>query len=88
MNMLTLFIFIPALFGLLILVLPDNLKQTFKYITLAATLIQLALGIYLYLNFKTGAEFAGINHEQQFQFVQKLPWISLNLGNAGRMQVD
>lgn len=88
MNILTLFIFIPALFGLLILVLPDSLKQTFKYITLTATLIQLALGIYLYLNFKTGAEFAGINHEQQFQFVQKLPWISLNLGNAGRMQVD
>lgn len=88
MNILTLFIFIPALFGLLILVLPGSLKQTFKYITLAATLIQLALGIYLYLNFQTGAEFAGINHEQQFQFVQKLPWISLNLGNAGRMQVD
>lgn len=88
MNILTLLIFIPALFGLLILALPASLKQSFKYITLAATLIQLGLSIWLYKNFQTGAAFGGINHESQFQFVQKLSWISLDLGTAGRMQVD
>ena len=88
MNILTLLIFIPALFGLLILALPASLKQSFKYITLAATLIQLGLSIWLYINFKSGAAFGGINQESQFQFVQKLPWISLDLGTAGRMQVE
>jgi NADH-quinone oxidoreductase subunit M len=88
MNILTLLIFIPALFGLLILLLPAAWRQSFKYVTLAATLIQLGLSIYLYLNFKTGTPYGGISQEGQFQFVQKLPWISLNLGSAGRMQID
>lgn len=88
MNILTLFIFIPALFGLLILALPASLKQSFKYITLLATIIQLALSVYMYANFKTGAAHAGIANESQFQFVQKTEWIGINLGSAGRMQID
>src|SRR4051812_47060171 len=88
MNILTLLIFISALFGLLILALPSSLRQSYKYITLAATLIQLGLSIWLYLNFKTGTAYAGISQESQFQFAQKTPWISLDLGSAGKMQVD
>ncbi|MDN3581331.1 complex I subunit 4 family protein [Mucilaginibacter flavus] len=88
MNILTLLIFIPVLFGIIIMVLPSNMRNSFKYITLAATLIQLGISIWMYLNFKTGANFGGINHEEQFQFVQKIPWISLNLGGMGKMQID
>ncbi len=88
MNLLTLLIFIPALFGLIILVLPSAWRESYKYITLAATLIQVALSVWLYLNFKTGAAHAGITQESQFQFVQKLPWINLSLGSAGKMQID
>ncbi|MCS3733673.1 complex I subunit 4 family protein [Mucilaginibacter dorajii] len=88
MNILTLLIFIPVLFGIVIMVLPSRMRNSFKYITLLATLIQLGISIWMYLNFKTGANFAGINHEDQFQFVQKLPWISLNLGGMGKMQID
>lgn len=88
MNLLTLLIFIPLLFGLLIVVLPGSARHSFKYITLAATLVQLGLSLLLYFQFKTGAAYAGINHEGQFQFVQKLPWISLQLGSMGRMQID
>ncbi|MVN89843.1 complex I subunit 4 family protein [Mucilaginibacter aquatilis] len=88
MNVLTLFIFIPALFGLLILALPSSMRQSFKYITLFATLVQLALSVYLYANFQTGAAHAGISNESQYQFVQKTEWIGINLGNAGRMQID
>lgn len=86
--MLTLLIFIPILFGLIIVVLPSSLRASFKYITLLATLVQLCMSVWLYLNFKTGAAFAGINHESQFQFVQKLPWINLDLGTMGKMQID
>ncbi|GAB2684350.1 NADH-quinone oxidoreductase subunit M [Mucilaginibacter koreensis] len=88
MNILTLLIFIPALFGIVILVLPSAWRNSFKYITLAATLVQVVLSVVMYSQFKTGATFAGINQENQYQFVQKLPWINLNLGTAGTMQVD
>jgi NADH-quinone oxidoreductase subunit M len=88
MNILTLLIFSPILFGLLILVLPTELRNIFKHITLLATLVQLGISIWLYLNFKTGAAFAGINHESQYQFVEKLHWIGLNLGGMGKMQID
>jgi NADH-quinone oxidoreductase subunit M len=88
MNQLTLLIFIPLLFGFVIALLPSTMRNSFKYITLAATLVQLGLSICLYLNFKTGAGFAGVANESQFQFVQKLPWINLNLGSMGHMQMD
>jgi len=88
MNILSLLIFIPLLFGLIIVVLPSSMRAGFKYITLLATLIQLGISIFLYLNFKTGADYAGVNTESQFQFVQKLPWINLDLGTLGKMQID
>jgi NADH-quinone oxidoreductase subunit M len=86
--MLTLLIFLPILFGVIILLLPSSMRASYKYLTLLATLLQLGISIWLYLNFKTGSAFGGIDHEAQFQFMQKLPWISLNLGNMGAMQAD
>ncbi len=88
MNSLTILIFIPLLFGLIIALMPSNLRGSFKYITLLATLVQLCMSVSLYLNFKTGAAFGGIATESQFQFVQKLLWINLDLGSLGRMQMD
>ncbi|WDF56841.1 complex I subunit 4 family protein [Mucilaginibacter sp. KACC 22063] len=88
MNLLTLLIFIPLLFGILIVVLPNGMRNSFKYITLLAALVQLVISVVIYLQFKTGSAYAGINHEEQFQFIQKLPWISLQLGTMGRMQID
>jgi NADH-quinone oxidoreductase subunit M len=86
--MLSLLIFLPILFGLIIAILPSSLRASFKYITLLATLLQLAISVWLYLNFKTGVAYAGVNHEAQFQFVQKLHWINLDLGSFGHMQAD
>ena len=88
MNILTLLIFIPLLFGAIIAVIPSSWRRSFRYITLLATLVQLAISVYIYLNFKTGHDFAGIANEAQYQFVQKLPWINLNLGSLGIMQID
>ena len=86
--MLSLLIFSPLLFGFIIAIMPSRLRASFKYIALTATLLQLGISVWIYLNFKTGAGFGGINHEAQFQFLQKLPWINLDLGNLGKMQVD
>lgn len=88
MNILSLLIFTPILFGFIIAVLPSAWRSSFKYITLLATLLQLGMSIWIYCNFKIGAAFAGINHENQFQFVQKLPWINLDLNTMGKMQID
>lgn len=85
---LSLLIFTPLLFGLLILLLPSAWRASFKYITLLATLLQLGISIWMYLHFKTGAGFGGIHNEGQFQFMQKLPWINLSLGSMGKMQID
>jgi NADH-quinone oxidoreductase subunit M len=86
--MLSLLIFLPILFGVIILLLPSSMRAGYKYITLLATLLQLGISIWLYMNFKTGAAFGGIDHEAQFQFIQKIPWINLNLGSMGAMQAD
>jgi NADH-quinone oxidoreductase subunit M len=86
--MLTLLIFSPILFGFIIAILPSSLRASFKYIALLATLLQLVISILIYLNFKTGAGFGGIDHEAQFQFVQKLHWINLDLGSMGKLQAD
>ena len=88
MNLLSLLIFAPLLFALLIVVLPSSLRAGFKYINLLATLVQLGISIMLYLQFKTGSGFAGVNVESQFQFLQKLHWINLDLGSMGHMQID
>ena len=88
MNILSLLIFSPILFGAIILVLPAGFRNIFRYITLLATLFQLALSIWLYVQFKTGAAYGGISNEGQYQFVEKLHWIGLNLGSMGHMQID
>jgi NADH-quinone oxidoreductase subunit M len=88
MNILSLLIFSPVLFGILILILPDDLRNIFKHITLLATLVQLALSVWLYMHFHNGASFSGVNNEGQYQFMEKAHWISLNLGSMGRMQID
>jgi len=88
MNLLTLLIFAPVLFGLIIVLMPSKWRAGFKYITLLATLVQLGFSIWIYCNFKTGAGFGGVSHEGQFQFMQKLPWINLDLGPIGKMQIE
>lgn len=87
MNILTLLIFVPVLFALVIWVMPSAWRGSFKYITLGATLMQLCMAVYIYANFKTGAAFGGINTEGQYQFVQKLSWINLSLGDT-KLQID
>ncbi|GAB3919968.1 complex I subunit 4 family protein [Mucilaginibacter myungsuensis] len=88
MNALSILIFIPVLFALLIWAIPSAWRNSYKYLTLGAALIQLAVAVYIYLNFQTGAAFGGIDHAGQYQFVQKLSWINFALGDTTRLQID
>ncbi|MGI4806280.1 MAG: complex I subunit 4 family protein [Janthinobacterium lividum] len=87
-HILTLLIFTPILFGILLLLLPNSMRNSFKYLALAATIVQLVLSGWLYFHFQTGASFSGVNHAEQYQFAEKANWISLNLGSLGKMQID
>ncbi len=87
-HILTLLIFTPLLFGVILLLLPVSLRNSFKYVALAATLVQVVLSGWLYFHFQTGASFSGINHAEQYQFAEKVSWISLSLGSLGNMQID
>ena len=86
MNLLSILIFLPIAAALLILVLPSGFNQRFKYISLFVSLIQFLLSLFIYINFNKST--AGINKEDEFQFIEKLSWIRLDLGSIGKLEID
>ena len=87
MSLLSLLIFIPILAGLLILVLPSSWQQKYKYVALGTVGIQLMISAFIYLNFDASL-FSGIDTQSKYQLVERLPWINLNLGSLGALQID
>ncbi len=88
MGLLTVLIFIPLLFGFIILMMPSKFDKSFKYISIAVSLLQLIIASYIWMNFKTGVEYGGVNQESQYQFIEKAEWIRLNAGSMGQLQID
>src|SRR6516165_10190241 len=64
---LTLITFIPLIGMGLILACPPALKSTYKWISVAATVPQLVIAVWLYANFNTNTA--------AIQFVERYPWI-------------
>ncbi|HEX8376504.1 MAG TPA: NADH-quinone oxidoreductase subunit M [Pedobacter sp.] len=87
MSLLSLLIFLPLVAGLLILILPSSWQQRYKYISLAAAAIQIIIAAYIYFNFD-GNTFSGIVVQAKYQLVERVPWINLDLGRLGYLQVD
>lgn len=86
MGLLSLLIFLPLAATALILMLPANLRNSYKYIALVITLAQLVLAGSLYLQFDQSA--TGINTTEGYQFVEQLSWIRLDLGSLGQLEID
>ncbi|MEO1053804.1 MAG: NADH-quinone oxidoreductase subunit M [Bacteroidota bacterium] len=87
--LLSLLIFIPLLAAAIVVLLPKRLETLYKYVALVASLLQVVLGITLYGGFQAGkGSPVGINDESAFQFVEKLDWITLDLGRLGKLSVD
>ena len=86
MGLLSVLVFLPLLAGALILVLPSRFGERYKYIALGVSIVQVLLSSYIYLNFN--GTLAGVSNEAEFQLVEKRPWIGLDLGNLGRLQID
>lgn len=87
MSLLSLLIFFPLLAGSLILVLPSAQRDSYKYIALGTVALQILLSSYIYLNFD-GNIFTGIATQANYQLVERLSWISLDLGSLGKLQID
>ncbi len=87
MSLLSLLIFLPLVAGVLILLLPSAWQQRYKYIALGAIVVQLLISTYIYLKFD-GATYSGIAEQSKYQLVERLPWIHLNLGSLGHLQID
>lgn len=88
MGLLSILIFLPLVFGLFILLMPKALNHYFKYLTVCVSLVQLLIASWMYFNFKTGDGFAGVNQLSQYQWVEKLDWIRLDVGSFGTLQID
>lgn len=86
MGILSILIFLPLVATALILAIPSTAKSSYKYIALGITLLQFGLSLYLYGNFKP--ELAGVNDAAAYQFVEQLPWIRMNLGAIGQLEID
>ncbi|WP_256013509.1 complex I subunit 4 family protein [Desertivirga xinjiangensis] len=87
MSLLSLLIFIPLVAGLIILLLPSIWQQHYKYLALGAIVVQLLLSAYVYLNFD-GSVYSGIDTQSKYQLVERLPWIRLDLGSFGALEID
>jgi proton-translocating NADH-quinone oxidoreductase, chain M len=85
-HLLTLLIFIPLAAALLMAFIPAGKKAIYKYVALFTGILQLILSGGMYYLFHPKG--AGITDERLYQFVDRTPWIRLDLGSLGQLEVD
>ena len=90
--MLSLIVFLPIIAGLIILAVPSSQKQIIRIVTLLAALAQGALAVLIWQGYDpslpgiTAAVDGSL--DGSFQFVERLPWITLDLGNFGTLNIE
>lgn len=84
--LLSLIIFVPFAAAALVGFIPKGRRQVIKITALMATFIQLSLAAWLFFNFKGEVKPSG--WANAFQFMESHSWISFQLGNYGRLQID
>ncbi|AHM62188.1 proton-translocating NADH-quinone oxidoreductase subunit M [Flammeovirgaceae bacterium 311] len=88
-HLLSLLIFVPLLAALVLLLIPARLSDAGRWVALIATAIQILLAVALWAGFRSGAGApAGVFSPQGYQFVEKLEWFSLPLGEIGYLSAD
>lgn len=86
MGLLSILIFLPLLATCVILALPSSARASYKYIALGFTVLQFILSGYMYGQFDPSL--GGINRVEGYQFLEQLPWIRLDLGAIGKLEID
>jgi NADH-quinone oxidoreductase subunit M len=88
-NLITFLIFIPLAAVLIVLFLPNSKDHLYKYITVAATFLQLILALIVFSKFSFNKDsLKGVNAEADFQLVEKLNWIDVDMGTMGKLSID
>lgn len=91
MGILSLLIFLPFVGMLFSAFLPKSFGHYHKWITLSITFLQLAIFVVAAIpqyNQAIATENWGINKENGFIFMEKLPWILADLGSSGKLQIE
>ncbi len=86
LHLLSILIFLPLLAAVLILVIPTAWRACYKYIALVASALQLVLAGGMYYLFHPKG--AGVTNARLYQFTEQIPWIRLDMGSIGRLEID
>jgi len=90
--MLSLIVFLPIIAGLIILAVPSSQKQIIRIVSLLAALAQGGLAVLIWQGYDpslpgiTAAADGSLNGA--FQLVERLPWITLDLGDFGALNIE
>jgi|JI8StandDraft_2_1071088.scaffolds.fasta_scaffold01708_13 NADH-quinone oxidoreductase subunit M len=83
---LSLLIFTPLFFALLVLILPKQYQNYYKWINLTSASILFLISSWVYTQYPS--HLTGIQDVKSFFLVEKVSWISLSLGSLGKIQID
>jgi NADH-quinone oxidoreductase subunit M len=88
-HLLSLLIFVPLLAALVLLLIPARISGAGRWVALAATTLQVLLAVVLWSGFRSGTGApAGVFSPQAYQFVEKMDWFSLPLGEIGYLSAN
>jgi len=79
MQLLSLLIFIPIIAALLAILIPARFSSSFKVLSLVVGIIQALILILIFNQYNTS---------NGFQLVEKIPWISVDLGTWGILKAE
>jgi NADH-quinone oxidoreductase subunit M len=86
LPLLSLLIFTPLVFALIVVVLPQSQTKLYKWLNFASASVSLLMSSWIYANYPTHNQ--GITQEKFFFLVEKISWINLHLGSFGKIQID
>ena len=82
-------VFIPLVAAFLMLAVPSERAGQIRWLALSATLVQLLISAFLFLQFKPGrAGAAGVVRDKGLNFVEKFDWINMDLGSFGQLNIQ
>ena len=88
-HLLSLLIFVPLLAALVLMLIPVRISSAGKWTALVATLLQVVLASFLWAGFQSGSGApAGVFDPQAYQFIEKLEWFILPLGEIGYLSAE
>ncbi|MEP2774178.1 MAG: NADH-quinone oxidoreductase subunit M [Fulvivirga sp.] len=85
-HLLSILIFLPLFVALVVALLPKSKAGWSKWAALGVSILQMIMAIVLYLSYDTSI--SGAYDISSFQFVEFVPWISLNLGTIGQLSAS